>query len=122
MFLEGRPPRFRTDPPRFYPPRPPRFWGAPPPLFHAIKGSTEDRAQKITKFRSKINAFLLSLKAGGDGFTLTEADTVLLIDPWWNSQAEKQAMDRTHRIGQTKTVNVYKLAAKKTIEEKMLEL
>lgn len=87
-----------------------------------IEGSTKDRAQEITKFRSKVNVFLLSLKAGGTGLTLTEADTVLLIDPWWNPQAEKQAMDRAHRIGQTKTVNVYKFVAKETIEEKMLEL
>ena len=87
-----------------------------------IEGSTKDRAQEITKFRSKANVFLLSLKAGGTGLTLTEADTVLLIDPWWNPQAEKQAMDRAHRIGQTKTVNVYKFVAKETIEEKMLEL
>ncbi len=87
-----------------------------------IEGSTKDRAMEITKFRSKVNVFLLSLKAGGTGLTLTEADTVLLIDPWWNPQAEKQAMDRAHRIGQTKTVNVYKFVAKETIEEKMLEL
>jgi SNF2 family DNA or RNA helicase len=87
-----------------------------------IEGSTKDRAMEITKFRSKVNVFLLSLKAGGTGLTLTEADTVLLIDPWWNPQAEKQAMDRAHRIGQTKTVNVYKFVAKETIEEKMLVL
>ncbi len=87
-----------------------------------IEGSTKDRAQEISKFRSSVNVFLLSLKAGGTGLTLTEADTVLLIDPWWNPQAEKQAMDRAHRIGQTKTVNVYKFVAKETIEEKMLEL
>lgn len=87
-----------------------------------IEGSTKDRAFEINKFRSSVNVFLLSLKAGGTGLTLTEADTVLLIDPWWNPQAEKQAMDRAHRIGQTKTVNVYKFVAKETIEEKMLEL
>jgi superfamily II DNA or RNA helicase len=87
-----------------------------------IEGSTKDRAMEIAKFRSKVSVFLLSLKAGGTGLTLTEADTVLLIDPWWNPQAEKQAMDRAHRIGQTKTVNVYKFVAKETIEEKMLEL
>ncbi|MBP9762821.1 DEAD/DEAH box helicase [Patescibacteria group bacterium] len=87
-----------------------------------IEGSTKDRALEIRKFRSSVNVFLLSLKAGGTGLTLTEADTVLLIDPWWNPQAEKQAMDRAHRIGQTKTVNVYKFVAKETIEEKMLEL
>ncbi len=87
-----------------------------------IEGSTKDRAMEIKKFRSSVNVFLLSLKAGGTGLTLTEADTVLLIDPWWNPQAEKQAMDRAHRIGQTKTVNVYKFVAKETIEEKMLEL
>ena len=87
-----------------------------------IEGSTKDRAGEIIKFRESVNVFLLSLKAGGTGLTLTEADTVLLIDPWWNPQAERQAMDRAHRIGQTKTVNVYKFVAKETIEEKMLEL
>lgn len=87
-----------------------------------IEGSTKDRSAEIKKFRTEVNVFLLSLKAGGTGLTLTEADTVLLIDPWWNPQAERQAMDRAHRIGQTKTVNVYKFVAKETIEEKMLEL
>jgi SNF2 family DNA or RNA helicase len=66
--------------------------------------------------------FLLSLRAGGTGLTLVEADTVILFDPWWNPMVEAQAMDRAHRIGQTKTVNVYKLVTKGTVEEKVMEL
>lgn len=89
-----------------------------------IEGKTRDRDEQIRKFCEDPNAnvFLLSLKAGGVGLTLTAADTVILFDPWWNPMAENQAMDRAHRIGQTKTVNVYKLISKGTIEERVLEL
>jgi SNF2 family DNA or RNA helicase len=66
--------------------------------------------------------FLLSLKAGGVGLTLTEADTVILYDPWWNPAVERQAMDRTHRIGQSKPVFVHRLVAAGTVEEKILEM
>ncbi len=66
--------------------------------------------------------FLISLKAGGFGLNLTEADYCFVLDPWWNPAAEAQAVDRTHRIGQTKTVMVYRLVAKDTIEEKVMEL
>ena len=66
--------------------------------------------------------FLISLKAGGFGLTLTEADYVFLLDPWWNPAAENQAVDRTHRIGQTRQVMVYRLVAENTIEEKVLAL
>ena len=66
--------------------------------------------------------FLISLKAGGFGLTLTEADYVFLLDPWWNPAAEAQAIDRTHRIGQTENVMVYRLVAAGTIEEKVLAL
>ena len=66
--------------------------------------------------------FLISLKAGGFGLTLTEADYVFVLDPWWNPAAENQAVDRTHRIGQTRPVNVYRLVATDTIEEKVMAL
>ena len=66
--------------------------------------------------------FLISLKAGGTGITLTRADTVIHYDPWWNPAVENQATDRAHRIGQDKTVFVYKLIASGTVEEKMVEL
>lgn len=63
--------------------------------------------------------FLISLKAGGTGLTLTEADTVIHYDPWWNPAVEQQATDRAHRIGQDKPVFVYKLIAEGTVEEKI---
>ncbi len=66
--------------------------------------------------------FLISLKAGGFGLNLTEADYCFLLDPWWNPAAEAQAVDRTHRIGQTTQVMVYRLVAKDTIEEKVMAL
>ena len=65
---------------------------------------------------------VISLKAGGSGLTLTEADYVYIMDPWWNPAAEEQAIDRAHRIGQTKKVNVYRLVAADTIEAKVVEL
>ena len=66
--------------------------------------------------------FLISLKAGGVGLNLTEADTVIHYDPWWNPAAENQATDRAHRIGQDKPVFVYKLIAENTLEEKILDM
>jgi SNF2 family DNA or RNA helicase len=89
-----------------------------------IEGKTRDREGEIKKFSKdpKIPVFLLSLRAGGTGLTLTEADTVILFDPWWNPMVEAQAMDRAHRIGQTKSVNVYKLVTKGSVEEKVMEL
>ena len=68
------------------------------------------------------NVFLIMLKSGGTGLNLTSADVVIHLDLWWNPQAENQATDRTHRIGQTKTVEVIKLICKGTIEEKILDL
>src|SRR5699024_5921773 len=77
----------------------------------------------IESFRTGSAAvFLISLKAGGFGLTLTEADYVFLLDPWWNPAAESQAIDRTHRIGQTRSVVVYRLVAEHTIEEEVLAL
>jgi SNF2 family DNA or RNA helicase len=66
--------------------------------------------------------FLISLKAGGLGLNLTAADYVYLLDPWWNPAVEAQAVDRAHRIGQTRTVFAYRLVARDTVEEKILEL
>lgn len=89
-----------------------------------IEGKTRDRQAEVDRFHNdpKASVFLLSLRAGGTGLTLTPADIVILFDPWWNPMAEQQAMDRAHRIGQTKTVNVYKLVTQGTIEEKVMEL
>ncbi|QOC90887.1 DEAD/DEAH box helicase [Micromonospora craniellae] len=88
-----------------------------------LDGSTRDRAAVIDEFKSGTNpVFLISLKAGGFGLNLTEADYCLLLDPWWNPAAENQAVDRVHRIGQTRNVMVYRLVAKDTIEEKVMAL
>ena len=88
-----------------------------------MDGSTPDRHEVIDAFRAGgADVFLISLKAGGFGLTLTEADYVFLLDPWWNPQAEEQAVDRTHRIGQDKPVMVYRLVSADTIEEKVMAL
>jgi len=92
--------------------------------YEYLDGSTQDRHKIIDKFNndSKIRAFLTSLKTGGYGINLTAADTVFIIDPWWNPMVENQAVDRAYRIGQTKKVNVYKLITKGTVEEKIMTL
>jgi superfamily II DNA or RNA helicase len=88
-----------------------------------LTGQTRDRASLLDAFaRGDCPVFLLSLKAGGVGLTLTEADTVILYDPWWNPAVERQAMDRTHRIGQDKPVFVHRLVAAGTVEEKILDM
>jgi len=88
-----------------------------------LDGRTRDRAARIASFREgDAPVFLISLKAGGFGLTLTEADFVFILDPWWNPAAESQAIDRTHRIGQDKPVNVYRLVSADTIEEKVVAL
>ena len=88
-----------------------------------LDGRTRKREEAIDSFRSgERPVFLVSLKAGGFGLTLTEADYVFLLDPWWNPAAEAQAIDRTHRIGQDKHVNVYRIVAADTIEQKVLAL
>ncbi|WP_187971679.1 DEAD/DEAH box helicase [Aquibium microcysteis] len=89
----------------------------------SLTGSTTNRAEVLDAFaQGDAPVFLLSLKAGGVGLTLTEADTVILYDPWWNPAVERQAMDRTHRIGQTKPVFVHRLVAAGTVEEKILDM
>jgi SNF2 family DNA or RNA helicase len=88
-----------------------------------LDGSTTDRQQVIDGFRrGDANVFLISLRAGGFGLNLTEADYCFVLDPWWNPAAEQQAVDRAHRIGQTRPVMVYRLVAKDTIEQKVMAL
>ena len=88
-----------------------------------LDGRTRNRPARIAEFtEGTAPVFLISLKAGGVGLTLTEADYVFVLDPWWNPAVEAQAVDRTHRIGQDKTVMVYRLVAADTIEEKVVAL
>lgn len=89
-----------------------------------LSGKTKNRKELVDEFNSseKKKVFLISLKAGGTGLNLTSADNVIIFDPWWNPSVENQAIDRTHRIGQKKSVNVYRLISKGTIEEKILKL
>jgi superfamily II DNA or RNA helicase len=88
-----------------------------------LDGRTRNRAEVLDRFKTgAAPVFLISLKAGGFGLNLTEADYCFLLDPWWNPATEAQAVDRTHRIGQTKNVMVYRLIAKDTIEEKVMAL
>ena len=88
-----------------------------------LDGSTRRRGEVVDGFKQGDDpVFLISLKAGGVGLTLTEADYVFVLDPWWNPAVEAQAVDRTHRIGQQRPVNVYRLVATDTIEEKVMEL
>ena len=85
--------------------------------------SSKKRIELVDKFNSdSTNVFLITLKAGGTGLNLTSADVVIHLDLWWNPQAENQATDRAHRIGQKNTVEVIKLICKGTIEERILEL
>jgi superfamily II DNA or RNA helicase len=88
-----------------------------------LDGRTRDRPAVLDRFKNgAVPVFLISLKAGGFGLNLTEADYCFLLDPWWNPATEAQAVDRTHRIGQTRNVMVYRLIAKDTIEEKVMAL
>ncbi|SDT19261.1 DEAD/DEAH box helicase [Microlunatus soli] len=88
-----------------------------------LDGRTKNRPEVIDTFkRGAVPIFLISLKAGGFGLNLTEADYCILLDPWWNPASEQQAIDRIHRIGQTRNVMVYRLVAKDTIEEKVMAL
>ena len=88
-----------------------------------LDGKTRNRPGVLAEFKSgSAPVFLISLKAGGVGLNLTEADYCILLDPWWNPATEAQAVDRIHRIGQTKKVMVYRMVAKDTIEEKVMAL
>ena len=96
---------------------------ATPLRWATLTGQTPQRQRVIERFTSgQVPLFLISLKAGGVGLNLTQADTVIHYDPWWNPAAEAQATDRAHRIGQTRDVTVYKLVAQGTIEERILAL
>ncbi len=92
--------------------------------YEYLDGRTRDRAARVRRFEEDgaCRLFLVSLKAGGLGLNLTAADYVFLLDPWWNPAAEAQAIDRTHRIGQTRPVLAYRLIARDTVEEKVLAL
>jgi non-specific serine/threonine protein kinase len=94
--------------------------------FEYFDGSTSptDREKAIQNFQTNENCrvFLISLKAGGVGLNLTAADYVYIVDPWWNPAVEQQAIDRTHRIGQTKNIFAYRMICKDTIEDKILKL
>lgn len=93
-------------------------------LYAILTGSTTDRESEIARFstRNDVSAFFISLKAGGVGLNLTDADYVFILDPWWNPAAELQAESRAHRIGQDKQVFVYRFITAETIEEKIRNL
>jgi superfamily II DNA or RNA helicase len=92
--------------------------------FAYLDGSTRNRGEIVSEFQqnAELKVFLISIKAGGVGLNLTQADYVFILDPWWNPAVEQQAIDRTHRIGQDKKVFIYKFIAKDTVEEKILAL
>lgn len=92
--------------------------------YEYLDGRTRKRQDRVDRFQNDADCklFLISLKAGGLGLNLTAADYVFLLDPWWNPAVESQAIDRAHRIGQTRPVFAYRLIARNTVEEKVLEL
>jgi SNF2 family DNA or RNA helicase len=92
--------------------------------YSRIDGSTQNRQSVVNEFQGSDGppVMLISLKAGGVGLTLTAADHVFIMDPWWNPAVEDQAADRAHRIGQQNPVMIHRLVAHETIEEKILEL
>ena len=92
--------------------------------YEYLDGQTTDREARVKRFQEDAACplFLVSLKAGGLGLNLTAAEYVFLLDPWWNPAVEAQAIDRTHRIGQARAVFAYRLVARDTVEEKVLEL
>jgi hypothetical protein len=92
--------------------------------FAYLDGSTKNRGEIVAEFQEnkELKVFLISIKAGGVGLNLTQADYVFILDPWWNPAVEQQAIDRSHRIGQDKKVFIYKFIAKDTVEEKILAL
>jgi SNF2 family DNA or RNA helicase len=92
--------------------------------YEYLDGKTRDRKARVTRFQEdeRCQVFLISLKAGGLGLNLTAADYVFLLDPWWNPAVEAQAIDRAHRVGQTRTVFAYRMIVRDTVEEKIIEL
>jgi SNF2 family DNA or RNA helicase len=93
-------------------------------VYEYLDGATRRRGDRVKRFQDDPTCplFLISLKAGGLGLNLTAAEYVFLLDPWWNPAVEAQAIDRTHRIGQTREVFAYRLVAGDTIESRILEL
>jgi superfamily II DNA or RNA helicase len=93
-------------------------------VYEYLDGATHDRQTRVERFQNDKDCrlFLVSLKAGGLGLNLTAAEYVFILDPWWNPAAEAQAVDRAHRIGQTRPIFAYRLIARDTVEEKVLEL
>jgi SNF2 family DNA or RNA helicase len=89
-----------------------------------LTGETKDRQAQVDQFQNddETRVFLISLKAGGTGLNLTQADYVFLVDPWWNPAVENQAIDRAYRIGQEKHVIAVRLITPDSIEEKIMEL
>ena len=92
--------------------------------YEYLDGKTRKRAERVKRFQDDEDCplFLISLKAGGHGLNLTAADYVFILDPWWNPAVEAQAIDRAHRMGQTKSVNAYRMVCSDTVEEKIIEL
>jgi len=91
--------------------------------YEYLDGRTRDREVRVARFQQgEVPLFLVSLKAGGLGLNLTAAEYVFLLDPWWNPAVEAQAIDRAHRIGQTRPVFAFRLIARDTVEEKVLQL
>ena len=92
--------------------------------YEYLDGKTRDRKKTVERFQNNADCgvFLISLKAGGLGLNLTAADYVFLLDPWWNPAVESQAIDRAHRVGQTKQVFAYRLICRGTVEEKIAEM
>jgi superfamily II DNA or RNA helicase len=93
-------------------------------VYEYLDGRTRDREARVRRFQEdeRCGLFLISLKAGGLGLNLTAAEYVFLLDPWWNPAIEAQAIDRSHRIGQTRNVFAYRLISRDTVEEKILDL
>ncbi len=93
-------------------------------VYEYLDGRTRKRKEKVERFQNDPSCplFLISLKAGGHGLNLTAADYIFLLDPWWNPAIESQAVDRAHRMGQSRPVHAYRLIARDTVEEKVLEL
>lgn len=92
--------------------------------YEYLDGKTRKRAEKVERFQNddECPLFLISLKAGGSGLNLTAADYVFILDPWWNPAVEAQAVDRAHRIGQTKSVMAYRILCKDTVEDKIIQM
>jgi SNF2 family DNA or RNA helicase len=93
-------------------------------VYEYLDGRTTDRQARVARFQEDPDCrlFLVSLKAGGQGLNLTAADYIYILDPWWNPAVEAQAVDRAHRIGQTRRVFAYRLIARDTVEEKIVAL